>query len=69
MNQLAWDTIVAAAKELDCPTEGDFAQSLWILCNGICGLNSQEAAQLYRECGYVPFANYPLTPSAERIAA
>ena len=38
MNQLVWDTIVEAARELGHPTQGKFAQSLWILCSGQYGL-------------------------------
>jgi hypothetical protein len=66
MNMLAWDAIVAAAKELGNPTQGEFATSLWILCSGHYGLNVADATRLYRACGYVPFAGYPLTVAQEQ---
>ena len=60
MSAMAWECIVAAARELGHPTEGEFAQNLWILCSGEWTLNPQQATRLYQECGYVPFAGYPL---------
>lgn len=69
MNQMAWETIVAAAKQLGSPSEGEFAQNLWILCSGQWGLDKAKAAKLYRECGYEPFAGYPLKQLGLRKAA
>lgn len=70
MDALTKDTIVSAAKELGHPTTGEFAEALWRLCSGIYGLTPSQAANLYRECGYQPFAGYPLTRlQTVRIAA
>ncbi len=64
MNNLTRDCLVAAAKELNHPTQGEFAASLWVLCSGNYGLKPTEAAKLYDDCGYVPFKGYPLMKKA-----
>jgi hypothetical protein len=55
-------TIIEAAEALGHPTNDAFAASLWRLSN--CGsLPYDEAAQLMRDCGYIPFCGFPLTRS------
>ena len=58
-----FETIVAAAKELNHPTQGEFAAKLWELCSGHRHLSVQEGKALYEACGYVPFKGYPLVRS------
>ena len=56
----------ALAYGLDFPTEGQFAADLWqLLSSGVGRLPFQyaEAAQMYRDCGYIPFSGYPLARS------
>lgn len=56
----------AVAAFLHYPTTGDFAHALWQLCssNYDFALPPSEAAQLYRDLGYVPFDGYPLQRAA-----
>jgi hypothetical protein len=56
-----FDVIVEAARQMNRPTTGPFAESLWHACSGLHGLNVQQAKQLMIECGYVPFKGFPLT--------
>ncbi len=69
MNQLLTDVLIASAKELGHPTEGEFALALWIALSGQFGPNPREAAAIYRQCGYQPFQGYPLVRADEKIAA
>lgn len=55
-----FEIIVAAAKQLDHPTQGEFAAKLWEQCSGNGRLPVDEAKRLYEACGYVPFSGYPL---------
>jgi len=55
-----FDLIVTAAKELNRPTQGEFAEKLWRLCSGN-NMPHADAKHLYEACGYIPFAGYPLT--------
>jgi hypothetical protein len=54
-----FEIIVAAAKQLNRPTQGEFAAKLWEQCSGN-RLPVDEAKRLYEACGYVPFSGYPL---------
>lgn len=59
-----FEVIVAAAKEMNFPTQGEFAAKLWEICSGDHGLPVAEAKRLYEACGYVPFSGYPLKRAA-----
>lgn len=55
-------TVVRAAEALGRPTDGPFAASLWeSLSHYQAPLPCAKAAQVYRDCGYIPFAGYPLS--------
>lgn len=54
------ETYIEAAEAMDFPRVGLFAEKLWKLCSS-GRLPYQEAAQLYRDCGYIPFCGYPLS--------
>lgn len=57
---------IRAAESLDFPTTGHFAAKLWnTLSNYHSPLNTSAAAQLYRDCGYIPFSGYPLARSGK----
>ncbi len=56
---------IQASECLDWPTEGPFAWELWRLCSSMYGLPHDDAAQLYRDCGYIPFCGYPLVRSGK----
>lgn len=58
-----FEIVVAAAKQLESPTQGEFAAKLWEICSGN-RLPVKEARMLYEACGYVPFRGYPLTRKA-----
>lgn len=58
-----FEIIVAAAKNLGHPTQGEFAAKLWEVCSGQ-RLPVDDAKRLYEACGYVPFSGYPLTRKA-----
>lgn len=59
-----FEIIVAAAKQLESPPQGEFAAKLWEVCSGNHRLPVDEAKRLYEACGYVPFSGYPLTRKA-----
>ena len=59
------DTI-KAAEALGHPITGLFAAKLWESLSGYYSpLTPQAAAQLYRDCGYIPFSGYPLARSGK----
>ena len=53
-----YEDIVLKASELGHPTEGPFAD-LWRLASGSL-VPIDMASNLYKDCGYEPFAGYPL---------
>ena len=59
----------AAMEALGWPVAGIAACTLWQISNGypIEGnrLSYSDAAQLMRECGYIPFMGYPLQRSGK----
>lgn len=57
--------VIEAAEALDFPTEGKFAEQLWRLGSSMFGLPIEDAKQLYRDCGYIPFSGYPLARSGK----
>lgn len=57
---------IKAAEALGHPTTGLFATRLWeSLSSYHSPLTGQAAAQLYRDCGYIPFSGYPLALSGK----
>ena len=56
--------LARAAEALNFPTQDAFACSLWRLSN--CGAIPREtAAEVMRECGYIPFCGLPLARSGK----
>jgi hypothetical protein len=51
---------IEAAEALDFPRAGVFAELLWRASKK---MPRDEAESLFRDCGYIPFAGYPLTPA------
>ena len=56
---------IEAAEALNFPTTGAFPEMLWRECSGNHGIPHNEVAQLYRDCGYIPFSGYPLARSGK----
>lgn len=54
------ELLAIAAKELNYPVVGEFADKLWELLSG-GEVADYQAARVYRACGYEPFMGYPLT--------
>ncbi len=53
-----------AAEALGWPTEGRFAAYLWQRLSS-SRYPCDQAAALYRACGYIPFCGYPLVRSGK----
>lgn len=53
------EALAVAARELGNPIEGAFAESLWRALSGP-PVPADQAAVIYRTCGYEPFSGYPL---------
>jgi hypothetical protein len=61
---LSAESIIEKVKEAGFPTDNAFAEALW---HGLSGnrnkfpnITSGQAAEIYRACGYEPFAGFPL---------
>lgn len=55
---------IKASEALGHPITGLFAVKLWeSLSSYHSPLTGSAAAQLYRDCGYIPFCGYPLSRS------
>lgn len=63
MDRHRFTEFILAAEALDRPSYGPFAELLWIVCSRKISRDKAEA--LYRDCGYIPFTGYPLSPDPD----
>lgn len=62
-NGLHLPTLARLAREMNSPTDTDFAEYLWRLSNA-SSLPVEVAQRFMRAAGYEPFVGFPLRPIA-----